>query len=418
MTADGPLKSAIRAWLFFCGITLLGAGSSYAADPANYTTTFTIDLSGPTTRASLRIEQAAGELRALSWPADTERWSAFTATAGELSRQGDRWTWQLPREGGLLAWDVELDQRRGKYVGAQRNGSWALFRGDNVFPAMASTAQAGSSSAATLRVVRPTEWSFVTAWPARDDGRYDVDNPGRRFDRPTGWMLAGENLGVRFDDIAGSRVVVAAAAGQNARRQDILAMLHWVLPVLRTALLDTPERLVLVLADDPFWRGGLSGPNSLFLHVDRPMISENGTSTLIHEIFHVAFRRSGGQQDDWIIEGLAEYYSVWLLHRSGTTSEQRFTRTLAALAKWAKRANGLRGKRSSGPVTAKAVLVLHALNREIEAATDGRRNLDHVVRQLLNKTGPVTLEELRTVSASVIGRDSRTLSDVPSQDAG
>ncbi|MEM1263591.1 MAG: hypothetical protein AAGH76_14405 [Pseudomonadota bacterium] len=417
MTADRPLKSTICAGTALLCLAVAWCSVGHGQESTTYRAAFVIDMSAASTRASLTIEQAAGELRALTWTAQPHRWNNFVASAGKLTKQDDRWTWQVPNDGGRLAWDVTVDQRRGKYVDARRTDTWALFRGDDAFPAMASTALASASAAATLRIIKPKDWSFVTAWPAMDDGRYRVDNPARRFDRPTGWMLAGQRLGVRIDDIAGSRVVVAAPSGQNARRQDILALLNWVLPTLRSALLDLPDRLVLVLADDPFWRGGLSGPNSLFLHVDRPLISENGTSTLTHEVFHVAFRRPGGELDDWIIEGLAEYYSTWLLHRSGTTSEQRFNRTLAALAKWADSVSGLRGDRSSGPVTAKAALLFHALNLEIEAATDGRRNLDHVVRRLIRGKGPVTLTELRAVTGDILGRDARTLSAVPSQGA-
>ena len=43
-------------------------------------------------------------------------------------------------------------------------------------------------------------------------------------------------------------------------------------------------RLLIVSAGDPMWRGGLSGPSSMFLHSDRPLISENRTSTLLHEL--------------------------------------------------------------------------------------------------------------------------------------
>ena len=50
----------------------------------------------------------------------------------------------------------------------------------------------------------------------------------------------------------------------------------------------------------------MSGPGSLYVHADRPMISENGTSTMLHELVHVAMGVSGSAHDDWLVEGLAE----------------------------------------------------------------------------------------------------------------
>jgi hypothetical protein len=55
------------------------------------------------------------------------------------------------------------------------------------------------------------------------------------------------------------------------------------------------------------WRGGLPGPASLYLHADRPLISGNSTSTLLHELVHVAQSYRAAKDEDWIVEGIAEY---------------------------------------------------------------------------------------------------------------
>ncbi len=82
-------------------------------------------------------------------------------------------------------------------------------------------------------------------------------------------MAAGE-LGVRWERIQGVSVFVAGPVDQGVRRMDILAFLNWNLPVLGEVLDDLPDRLVVVSARDRMWRGGLSGPRSLYLHADRP----------------------------------------------------------------------------------------------------------------------------------------------------
>ena len=109
-----------------------------------------------------------------------------------------------------------------------------------------------------------------------------------------------------------------------------------------------PPRLLIVSAGDPMWRGGLSGPSSMFLHSDRPLISENRTSTLLHELVHIALGIRGDEESDWIVEGLAELYSLETLRRSGGISEQRYKQALKHLSQWAKRSPTLFGSHSNG----------------------------------------------------------------------
>src|SRR5690606_21947056 len=134
---------------------------------------------------------------------------------------------------------------------------------------------------------------------------------------PTGWIVLG-HLGVRYDTISGIRTKVAGPVNQGVRRMDMLALLRWTLPELLRILPDFPHRLTIVSAGDPMWRGALSAPQSLYLHAERPLISENGTSTLLHEVVHVGLGVGAGHGADWVVEGLAEYYSLEMLRRSGT----------------------------------------------------------------------------------------------------
>ena len=70
------------------------------------------------------------------------------------------------------------------------------------------------------------------------------------------------------------------------------------------------------------WRGALSAPQSLYVHAERPLLSGNATSTLLHEIVHIGLGLADERGADWIVEGLAEYYSLEVLRRSGTISEE------------------------------------------------------------------------------------------------
>ena len=189
----------------------------------------------------------------------------------------------------------------------------------------------------------------------------------------------------------------------------MLAMLNWNLPELARILPDLPPRFTIVSAGDPMWRGGLSAPQSVFLHADRPMISENGTSTLLHELGHIAMATSATRGYDWIVEGFAEYYSLQLMLRSGTLTPARFEDAMEFQQRWAEDARTLCGNVSSGSMTALAVTRLHALNEEIAEATEGEKNLDDVWRAILAPGDPLDLDSLVDASASILGQNPDAL---------
>lgn len=394
-------------------IFCLGLASvASAADNDQYSLVYRIDFTNPAEKpkVSLTVNQKSGQLRSVRFKANPARFSNFKADAG-LTQTGDEFFWSVPRKGGRLEWRAAITHERsdGKYD-AKLADDWAVFRGEDVFPAMASIAQKGASSVAELKMQLPKSWSKATAFPEIVDG-YRVDNPRRRFDRPTGWLAVGK-LGIRRERIGDTSVYIAAPTNQSVRRQDLIALINWTLPSLRRLFTDFPEILLIVSANDPFWRGGLSGPGSLYIHADRPLISGNGTSTLVHELFHIGLGRRAAKNDDWIIEGLAEYYSVELLRRSGTTTESRNQKTMRSLAKWGGRAKRLSAKRSSGAITARAVGVFAAIDSEARSLSKNRKNLDDVVQELARKQGPLNQKELRTAFQRVTGSKSKLLASL------
>ncbi len=189
---------------------------------------------------------------------------------------------------------------------------------------------------------------------------------------------------------------------------DILALLNWTLPEVARIVGDLPTRITIVSAGSPMWRGGLSAPNSLFVHRDRPLISEDATSTLLHEIMHLTLGLRAKTGHDWIVEGLAEYYSLELLGRSGSISPARYQRARAALANRSGQADFLCGEESSGTTTALAVTVLASLDAEIRQATQKRSNLDAVV-QALDRAFPVGLRDLQKAAGELLGKPSEVL---------
>lgn len=382
------------------------------AEARTYTVIYSLsiaDTDDGIARASITVQQESRHLRELRFSIDPERYSDFSGD-GTIERDSNELSWQVPRRGGTLSYDIALShQRRSGAYDALLTKDWALFRGGDIFPPAAARTVVGGTSVARLDFDLPEGWSVLTPWLSGDsDFSFPLENPERRFDRPTGWILAGR-IGVRRGLIGDTRVAIGAPIGQGVRRMDIMAYLNWTLPSLRRIFPTLDSRLVIVSAGDPMWRGGLSGPGSLYVHADRPMISENGTSTMLHELVHVAMGVAGSAHDDWLVEGLAEYYSIKILRLTETLSGRRLDLSLADLKEWGAPVDDLFVSRSSGPVTARATTLLAELDAWIGERTRGRRSLDDVVAHIIDAEHPYDYRSLCIAAREVAGRPAPVL---------
>ncbi|MBK9655626.1 MAG: hypothetical protein IPO66_09185 [Rhodanobacteraceae bacterium] len=169
-----------------------------------------------------------------------------------------------------------------------------------------------------------------------------------------------------------------------------------------------PAKLLIVRAGDPMWRGGLSAPASLWLHADRPLLSQNGTSPILHELTHVISDIRGGPDDDWIAEGLAEYYSLEIGRRAKLISEERFAKAIRLAGKSGAQVNRLRGAESTTDRTRKAVALFAALDTELRA---NGSSID-ALTVLLMRHETTTLEQMRADARKLLGRASTVLAGV------
>jgi hypothetical protein len=157
------------------------------------------------------------------------------------------------------------------------------------------------------------------------------------------------------------------------------------------------------------WRGGLSAPASLYIHASRPLLSENGTSTLMHEIIHIGMAASAEKGADWVIEGMAEYYGLQLLLRSGTITQNRYAKALSQLGDWgADQQLGCNGE-ANGAVTARATLLMHDLDRELRKKTSKEHNLDDVMNVLARQEQKISISNFEDTVRQFLGQESSTL---------
>jgi hypothetical protein len=402
-------RHRLRASL--CMLLLWLAASATAAAPPSYRVDYRVGFVPASGEATVTITIAPGSGRAqrLRFSIDPERHLGFEGD-GAIERSDGRLTWRPPKAGGELRYRYRVEQARdgGTYV-ARMTEQWTLLRIDRLIPPVAVLAPNGAVSRATLRFDLPKGWPTVDVGYVydRELQRFPIENPGRLFQRPLGWMIAGD-IGNRRERIDGFEVSVAAPRGSAVRRNDLLAIVNSTAFEMRNAFGGLPPKLLIVAAGDPMWRGGLSGPNSLYMHADRPLISENGTSTLVHEMVHVITGIRGSIDHNWIAEGVAEFYSIELLRRSGLISDTRAERAFSWMENHGRKVKRLRASNSQGPRTARAVVTFKALDDEIRAATDQQRDLDDVVRRLMGR-GRISPAMLRAAATEVIGRAPRSL---------
>lgn len=389
--------------------SLATAGHAAAASVAYYDATYRATFKPGVETVQVQLELSGDELPSkVVMHLDPQRYRNFRSSE-PLEVDAKQAVWRPRGKQSRLTYEFIVNHQRssGSYD-SYITQNWALFRGDKLTPNTRVTAAKNLHSRTAVEFDLPKGWSAVTRYSAPGELRFRIDDPKRRFDQPTGWMLVGK-IGVRSERIEHVNAVIAAPEGESARRQDTLAFINWNLPKLLEVFPDFPKRVLIVSAGDPMWRGGLSGPSSLFLHSDRPLISENRTSPLLHELVHVALGIRGDHESDWIVEGLAEFYSIQTLRRSGGISQRRYEQAVDNLKRWARRAPTLFVKNSTGATTARAVLVFRQVDAEIRAVTKNAASLDDVARKLAAERGEVSLIHLQELAQQVAGKPLQSL---------
>jgi hypothetical protein len=338
------------------------------------------------------------------------KYHQFSPQTG-LTINKDAVTWLISGSSAKISYQYQINHPKGKgRYDAYINDRWAIFRSDKLIPPISSTASKRITSTASLEFHLPQGWSSEAPYSQKSNQQhsYTLTDPGRRIIRPKGWLILGE-LASRQDVIKDINVRVASPSGKGLRLQDTLTFINIVLPQMTQVFPDFPKKLLVIQAGEPMWLGGLSGTASLFMHSDRPLISGNRTSSLIHELVHVAMSISADSESDWIVEGIAEFYALELLHRAGGISDRRYKQSLVKLQQWGENAPSLLVGKSSAAVTARAANLFYSVDQQIRHASGNKASLDNVVRVLSEQRGEVNLSSFASLVNQVAGKDIKLL---------
>jgi hypothetical protein len=387
-------------------VTMAQADEKKPAPVPVFDVTFDVGLSASEKSAHVAIQLGSGSevVEWIRFRFDPLRYRSIEAN-GELLEHEGGLEWRPPAKGGELRYVYSIDHLRDNNSYDSRCAkSWAIMRGEDLVPRMRIRTVPVARSESRMTVRLPEGWSASLPYRRLVGGRYDLENSRTRFDRPSGWFAFGK-LGVVRETIEGTRVAIAGPADQGIRRMDLLALMKWTMPSLAKVFGRLPKRIQVVVAGDPMWRGGLSGPRSVYLHVDRPLIGQDSTSPLLHELVHSIMNANSGKGGNWVVEGLAEYYSITLLRRSETLTASRYEAAIEDIRNRAAGGGDLRMAEVDSATRAKAVVVLMEIDTAIRDATGGDRSLDDVMRVLAGDRKSVTTERFREAIREVAGPD-------------
>jgi hypothetical protein len=410
--SNGACLSVIGWWLLVFVVLANVPASAEEAPRPSYEILYEARVrSDCIAEVNIRVNRDRSPLTALRLRIHMEEDRQFDFDGdGTIEREDGRVIWNTPDGVGELRYKVRLDHQRepGQYD-ARCTEDWAIFRGEDLFPPTAVHTRRpvgvpiGRPHTA-LSLQAPHGWSIVTPFPKNVQGRLAIEQPHRLHDRPTGWIIAGR-LVVKREKCKGVSIAIASPVGEGVRHLDMLALLRWTLPTLKKILPELPQRFLVVSAGDPMWRGALSGPDSLYVHAEQPLIWRDATSPLLHEVIHVVTHAKSADDGDWVVEGLAEYYSLELLRRSRTISKKRYEKAHAKLAKKGRKARQLKVEHAHGAVTARAVAVMRHLDERLRKRSAGKASLDDALRLLQESYEPLTTQRFRSMCEQVAGGD-------------
>lgn len=400
----GPLLIYLTIW--FC----VGAARAQASFFVRYIVSVQepgSDVLGVRWELAGADEVAAIQLR------DPDHSLTNIAGTGRIEANDAGWLWTPEKPYAHISYKVAVNRFRGQQAryDSYAHPQWIITRGRVLFPLALveyrSTTKPEPARQAILHFQVPSGWQATTPYPrAWTEHTFHVVSTAR-FPLPRGWIALGR-LNRDEREVAGIYFEFARAPGTALDAESLLAFLDATFPLLRRLLPNQRgpwlNRILIVSAPDPMWHGGISGLRSVFLHGDRPLRDVDRTSPILHELFHVLQPFRPAPDADWLVEGLAEFYSLELQRRAGILDHKAYNQALRSFRRYGLWGVDLRQQRDNAATNNSAPLVLYALDQELLRMTGGDRGLDHLIARLAQESRPVNSARVVTLARKVAAK--------------
>jgi hypothetical protein len=361
-----------------------------------------------TPRVQMTI-RGGDEVKDVTLVLEKDRYRHFRGD-GTLTQLGSDIVWTPAGLVSRLEYESVLphERRKGLYD-SYGEKNWFITRTNDLFPHLILSYRKTAKSDTRVQFHLPKGWRAVAAMPEVTGGGYRArPAPDYRYEWPTGWLIFGDVV----TEQAKARDVVITFAypkgfvgddrvspvqGQPVRGEKFRAKIknaieiyEKVIPLMADFMPAYAKHFLVVYGKTPMWRGGLSGEDSLFINWRIRNLSHDFSSTLVHEYFHVSQGFKKDKRDgDWIVEGLAEYYSLRLLWEAGVITKEQFKTGVALYeteGRWGlnlSRSNDKRVIYNSVP------LVMFTLDQMLQQKTGGKKSLKNVIGLLVERGEPV-----------------------------
>ena len=369
------------------------------------------------------------EIKDVTLVLEKDRYRHFRGD-GTLTQLGSDIVWTPTGLVSRLEYESVLphERRKGLYD-SYGEKTWFITRTNDLFPHLIISYLKTAKSETRIRFHLPKGWQAIAAMPESTDGAYRARSaPDYRYEWPTGWLIFGD---VVTEHAKARDVIITFAYPQSfvgpektpstggksvrgekfrAKIKNAIEIYEKVIPLMADFMPAYARHFLVVYGKTPMWRGGLSGEDSLFINWRIRNLSHDFSSTLIHEYFHVCQGFKKDKRDgDWIVEGLAEYYSLRLLWEAGVITKEQFKTGVSLYeteGRW-----GINLSRSSDKrvIYNSVPLVMFVLDQMIQEKTAGKKSLKNVIGLLVERGAPVGTHLFQETLETLMGESLKKL---------
>jgi hypothetical protein len=380
-------------------------------------------IATPKVKVNLR---GANEVKMVTFILERGRYRYFNGN-GQITQLGSDVIWTPGHLNASLEYEVILPHERKKDVyDSFGKKDWFITRTNDLFAYKKFAFRRSSKSLTTVSFDLPSGWEVETEMLPFGQQTYRTQSfPGHRYEWPTGWIIFGriERTIAKADDVvitiaypkaflentsriakSGHILPLSPAERFSQKMAQAQEIYEKVIPLMKKFLPQYARRFLVIYGEKPMWMGGLSGENSLFINRRISNLSKDYSSTLVHEFFHVCQGFKKNKKDgEWLVEGLAEYFSLLLLEEAGITTPQQFRAGIESYKKNGQWNVNLTKSFKKAVLYENAPLIFFTLDEMIKEKTQGQKSLKNVMAALALETDAVGTKEFREAAELVYG---------------